>query len=257
MADLIPFHFESHAIRIYIDSQGEPWWVLADVCAALGLSNAPEVAKRILGQNVSTIILSDSETNLNPSRIVVNEPGLYQVIFRSNKLEAQAFQQWVFGEVLPSIRKTGKYEVSAAAPVRQLPSPDETVSLVTRSVNLLERLGQLTERDKLAYADMLRNATIPSSPRLLGTPQAHGFSTAERVEQLGYHLSAREKASIFPRLGKLLIDEYHSRYGSEPGKESRYVDGATRRVAWYCAEDASWVDPIVQSYLSSLGFIAK
>jgi prophage antirepressor-like protein len=256
MTDLVPFQFESHEIRIHVDSQGEPWWVLTDVCAALDLSNPSKVASRLKPEESMTLTFSYTVQN-EPKMLAINEKGLYRLIMRSSKEEAERFQDWVFGDVLPSIRKTGKYEVSAAAPVPQLPSPGETVSLVTLSVDLLERLGQLTERDKLGYADMIRNATLPSSSRLLDTPQAHGFSAAERVGQLGYHLSAREKASIFPRLGKRLIDEYRSRYGSDPEKESRYVDGATRRVPWYCAEDASWVDPIIQSFLTSLGFASR
>ncbi|HGJ5878179.1 MAG TPA: Bro-N domain-containing protein, partial [Arsenophonus nasoniae] len=46
----------------------------------------------------------------NQLLVYVNEPNLYRVIFRSNKLEAKQFQDWVFNEVLPSIRKTGRYD---------------------------------------------------------------------------------------------------------------------------------------------------
>jgi prophage antirepressor-like protein len=250
----MPFHFESHAIRIYIDSQGEPWWILTDICSVLSLSNPSKVAGRLKPEESMTLTFSYTGQDAL-SLLSINEKGLYRLIMRSSKPEAERFQDWVFGEVLPSIRKTGKYEIAASP--RELPSPRTTVLLAELSVDLLERLGQLTERDKLGYADMIRHATIASPAPQLGAPQLHGFSTAERVEQLGYRLSARERASIFPRLGKRLIDEYRLRHhGTEPKKERRYVEGATRRVAWYAAENASWVDPMIQSYLSSLGFVA-
>lgn len=46
----------------------------------------------------------------------VNEPNLYRVIFRSNKPEAKAFQDWVFNDVLPALRRQGRYETPGARP---------------------------------------------------------------------------------------------------------------------------------------------
>jgi prophage antirepressor-like protein len=272
MSDLIPFNFDSHAIRVHIATDGQPWWVLRDVCDALGIGNTGEVANRLNPLYLESINFQDvsrpiRETDVvlnepepmhgnrgnNISLLIVNEPGLYEVIFRSNKPEAKAFRQWVFEEVLPSIRKTGKYEI--AAPPRELPSPRDTVLLAELSVDLLERLGQLTARDKLGYADMIRNATLSPSNPLLASPQSYGFSAAERVAQLGYRIPRRQQASLFPGLGKRLAEEYRSRYGDEPEKVPRFVDGATRKVGWYLSEDAAWVDPIIQSYLSGFGFV--
>jgi prophage antirepressor-like protein len=276
MTDLIPFHFESHSIRVHVDSQGEPWWVLTDVCNGLSIANPSDVTKRINQAYLKSVSFQEvmngidksymvenelyspqNNRGMNATFLLVNEYGLYEVIFRSNKPEAKVFRQWVFEEVLPSIRKTGKYEVPAPTPSHQLPSPAERLAELRDFISFMDDLGLLTERDKLLAGDAARNATLATGPGLLGSPEAYGFSVAERVGQLGYHLSAREKASIFPRLGKRLIDEYRSRYGSEPGKESRYVDGATRLVAWYGADDASWVDPIVQSFLTSMGFTSR
>lgn len=264
MTDPLPFHFESHAIRVHLDSQGEPWWVLADVCAALGILNPSDISKRVDSSYLQHVNIQEVASTLdkiystpegNPSRLVVNEPGLYEVIFRSNKPEAKVFRQWVFTDVLPSIRKTGKYEVPTT-PMRPLPSPTERLAELRDFISFLDDMGTLTERDKLAASDAARNAILPAGHFLLPAPEAHGFSVAERVGQLGYRLSARQQASVFPRLGKRLIDEYRARYGKEPGKESRYVEGATRQVAWYRADEARWVDPMIQSYLTGLGLTA-
>jgi hypothetical protein len=189
------------------------------------------------------------------SLLSINEKGLYRLIMRSNKPEAERLQDWVFGEVLPSIRKTGKYEI-AATPPRELPSPRDTVLLAELSVDLLERLGQLTERDKLGYAAMIRNATLAPSVQLLPAPHAHGFSVAERVDQLGYRIPQRQQKTLFIALGKRLAAEYRDRHNDDPQQNTRYVDGAVRLVNWYPHKDAEWVDPMIQSYLNTLGFIA-
>lgn len=95
---------ELRTIRI----NNEIWFVAADVCKILGLSNptvaisrldADEKAKFRLG-------LSGGDTNC------VNEPGLYRLIFMSHKPEAKKIQRWIFHEVLPQIRQTGSYSVS-------------------------------------------------------------------------------------------------------------------------------------------------
>lgn len=107
------FTFETNTVRVIIRGD-EPWWVLSDVCAILGLSNTPKVAERLKSGQKDTITLSDS-VNRPHQNTIINESGLYRVIFRSDKPEAERFQEWVFGEVLPQIRKTGSY--GAVVPV--------------------------------------------------------------------------------------------------------------------------------------------
>jgi len=101
------FMFESNKVRV-VEKDGEPWWVLADVCWVLGLGNASAVAGRLEANQKSTINLNEGGNGAH-SNLVINEPGLYSVIFRSDKPEAKRFQSWVCGEVLPQIRKTGSY----------------------------------------------------------------------------------------------------------------------------------------------------
>lgn len=87
----------------------EPWWVLADVCRALGLERTDSVARRLDPDEKGTHLVS---TPGGPQEMtIINESGLYMVIFRSDKPEAKAFKRWVTHEVLPSIRRTGRYEL--------------------------------------------------------------------------------------------------------------------------------------------------
>jgi len=87
-----------------VDQDGRPWWVLTDVCKALGLSNPSKVAGRLD---------EDERSNFKLGRQgwanVISESGLYAVILRSDKPQARAFRKWITAEVLPSIRKHKAY----------------------------------------------------------------------------------------------------------------------------------------------------
>lgn len=85
---------------------GEPMFCLSDVCKILGLQ--PGATKNRLDEKGVSLI--NTLTNGGMQQIVyVNEKNLYKVIMRSDKPQAEPFQDWVCGEVLPSIRKHGAY----------------------------------------------------------------------------------------------------------------------------------------------------
>lgn len=102
---LVTFNFKDNQIRAQtVDN--EPYFCLRDVCLALGLKNSKD---RDFNKGVETFYLPTKSGNQNIT--FINEPNLYRLIFRSNKPQAQAFADWVYSEVLPSIRKTGGYGV--------------------------------------------------------------------------------------------------------------------------------------------------
>jgi prophage antirepressor-like protein len=251
MSQLLPFQFDAKEVRVVLHEDGTPWWVLTDVCKVLGILNPSDVARRLESTEYAAL---DSIYSDNLSRmLIINESGLYRTIFRSDKPDAKRFQDWVFTEVLPQIRKTGSYTSAPPVPP-ELPSADAQLETIRKASDLLDYLGHLTERDTLMLADQARNVMLSGS-RLLSsgqTPAAHGFSVAERVEQLGYHLTRKQAATFHVVLGKMIAKEYRNRYGVEPLKEARYVDGATRQVSWFAHEDADWVDPILQGYLAGM-----
>ncbi|QGU87102.1 BRO-N domain-containing protein [Erwinia sorbitola] len=104
----VSFSFqESHDVRIQV-IDGEPWFCLKDVCEVLDIKNVSQLAAQL---DEKGICKTYTPTKGGKQQLVyVNEPNLYRVIFRSNKPEAKQFQDWVFNEVLPAIRKTGRYE---------------------------------------------------------------------------------------------------------------------------------------------------
>ena len=86
---------------------GSPWFFAKDVCAVLGLENNSQ-AISTLEDDEKGVTISDTLGG-SQQMAIVNEPGLYRLVFKSRKAEAKAFQKWVFTEVLPSIRKRGVY----------------------------------------------------------------------------------------------------------------------------------------------------
>ncbi|MGW5387141.1 phage antirepressor [Nocardia sp. NPDC003963] len=101
---LMPFTYADTTVRtVVID--GEPWFVLADLCQVLGLTTPARVAERIDPAAVSQTHISSGGQQRAVS--IVSEPGMYEVVIRSDKPEAVAFRRWITSEVLPTIRKTG------------------------------------------------------------------------------------------------------------------------------------------------------
>lgn len=106
MNELQVFDYKEHPVRMVEQADG-PWWVLKDVCEALDISDHKSVSRRLDDdeKGVDFIPTPGGQQEVT----VINEPGLYSVILRSNKPEAKAFKRWITHEVLPSIRATGGY----------------------------------------------------------------------------------------------------------------------------------------------------
>ena len=104
MNDLQIFNNEEFGEVRTVVLNSEPMFCLADVCKALDIKNATDVAKRLDDDERTRLNLGrQGETNF------VTESGLYAVILRSDKPNAEKFRKWVTAEVLPSIRKNGGY----------------------------------------------------------------------------------------------------------------------------------------------------
>jgi prophage antirepressor-like protein len=106
---LTEFSFSENKKMQTVLINNQPWFVAQDVCAILKLSNASESMKSLDDDEylTSEILRAGQTRNVN----LVNESGLYNLIFRSNKPEAKAFRRWVTGTVLPQIRLTGGYNL--------------------------------------------------------------------------------------------------------------------------------------------------
>lgn len=121
---------------------GEPWFVGKDVAEALGYSNTRDaLVTHVADEDKNTVVISDGKRG-NPNQTVINESGLYALIFGSKLESAQRFKHWVTSEVLPAIRKTGGYQTSA-------PQGKELLALaVLEAQKTIEEQSKAIERMK-------------------------------------------------------------------------------------------------------------
>jgi len=147
-AKVFTFNASNQNIRVQM-KDGEPWFVAKDVCDALTIGNSRDAVNRLDDDEKAMSVLptqfGDKEMNL------VSESGLYNLIFQSRKAEAKAFRKWVTSEVLPSLRKTGRYELKPQkrGVVRKTRGDGVNVELT----NLLWLIGESLEQgDQAAVA---------------------------------------------------------------------------------------------------------
>lgn len=105
------FNFNHQGVRVAFDSNNEPLFCLTDVCKALGMQR-PNPSRFNLNPK-GTHSLCTPTNGGSQMLTFISEENLYRIVFRSTKKEALNFQQWVFAEVLPTIRKTGSYSTTA------------------------------------------------------------------------------------------------------------------------------------------------
>lgn len=120
MSQIATFNFDGATVRTTTGADGAPWFVAADVCAALGIANSRDAVAR-LDDDEKGVATTDTLGGAQ-HLATVNESGLYSLILTSRKPEAKRFKKWVTAEVLPAIRKTGSYSV-AADPMAVLGDP--------------------------------------------------------------------------------------------------------------------------------------
>jgi prophage antirepressor-like protein len=141
MADqLTTFQFGNFPIRT-AGTPDAPLFRAQDVCQALGIADAADACKRLDSDEQELIRVETGSGRKHAT--YVNESGLYALILGSRKPEAKAFKRWVTSEVLPAIRKTGKYESSKVADSKSdvLPLADLATVVATSVVEALTRLG--------------------------------------------------------------------------------------------------------------------
>ncbi|MFZ5704908.1 MAG: Bro-N domain-containing protein [Pseudomonadota bacterium] len=143
------YQFEENPIRVVVIS-GDPWFVAVDVAKVLGYAQAAFMTRNLdedeKGLHIVQTLGGDQQMN------VISESGLYAAIFKSRREEAQRFRRWVTGEVLPAIRRTGRYELFEGdpAPAAQLPSPaidDAELGKINAAIGIMREARQIWGRE--------------------------------------------------------------------------------------------------------------
>lgn len=111
------FNFNENQVRTQL-IHGEPWFCLSDCCGALEIKSSKDVVRQLPHKGaVLTRLLTKGGIQ---ETYFINEPNLYRLVFRSRKPQAQAFADWVYSEVLPTIRKTGSYSIAPGVDMKAL-----------------------------------------------------------------------------------------------------------------------------------------
>ena len=154
MNDLQTFNYQSNEVRT-IQKNGEPWFVLKDVCQVLGIGNSRMASDRLDPdeKGVSQIDTPGGKQEMT----CINESGLYNVILRSDKPEAKPFRKWVTAEVLPTIRRHGMYATPDTVE-KMLSDPDTAIKLLTtlkeeRAARLVLEAQAEADKPKVLFAD--------------------------------------------------------------------------------------------------------
>lgn len=139
MTDIQIFKSEQFGEVRTIAKDGEPWFVAADVCKVLDLSN-PTIAASRLDE--------DERAKFNLGRqgetTIVSEAGLYTLVLGSRKPEAKAFKRWITHEVIPTIRRHGAYATETTI--------ESIIADPESGIKLLQALKAEQERRKEAEA---------------------------------------------------------------------------------------------------------
>lgn len=118
MNSLTNFTFNDSVVRIQTNNNGEPLFCAKDVCVVLGYINPRKAVLDHVPEEDVTICDVSTISGVKSTKFV-NESGLYSLIFGSKLESAKEFKRWVTSEVLPSIRKTGKYETKLIKPTME------------------------------------------------------------------------------------------------------------------------------------------
>lgn len=244
---LITFDYNTNAIRTQVTDDGEPLFCLADICKVLELSNPSKVASQVceefLCPNLKLGHVTDS-LGRDQEASFITEPQLYFVLMRSRSDKAKPFRQWVVNDVLPSIRKTGKYEAPKA----------EALS-VERKLNaakiILEPAGitgnQLTlALDKVYKANTGESLLAQSGVELKAPTQSQLLTPT----QIGERLDGRSARAINLLLQDLGLQRKAGKEWelTQLGKDSGgvYLDTNKRHSNGTPIRQIKWPDTIVE-----------
>ena len=153
MNELKVFTYQETQVRT-IQKDGEPWFVLKDVCQVLDLGSPHKVADRLDEDERNQIPLTDG-LGRQQETTIISESGLYTVILRSDKPEAKPFRRWVTHEVLPAIRRTGTYgglDGKSAAPL-----PPESAGGVAKLLSVLRATMRDNEQPPEVISQMVKD----------------------------------------------------------------------------------------------------
>lgn len=184
LTKLTTFNFERNNVRI-IDKDGNPWFVLSDICKILTIDHIKDTANRLEIDEVGQTEVID-RLGRTQKAYIINESGLYAVILRSDKPQAKPFRKWVTSEVLPTIRKTGTYMSNSVDDYKARTLAVKEQNAKIRTAQLMYKIADSTDT-KYKQVLQARITQLLTGEYLLPLPQVDELtlSATEIGERLG------------------------------------------------------------------------
>lgn len=179
----------------------EPWFVGKDVAKALGYENpskairdhVEEEDKKVGVQNVTPYISDNLGRKQYPT--FINESGVYSLIFGSKLPSAKKFKHWVTSEVLPTLRKTGKYEI-----------PKDPMSALKLMFEAQTQTNEKVEKHDQRIVELENNALLtPGQYNYLS--KAVQRKVAQIKKELGWKLQSKQNSQLYRSINRDL-DRY-------------------------------------------------
>jgi prophage antirepressor-like protein len=219
------FNYQNNKVRT-VERDGEPWFVLKDVCAVIGMSNPTVVADRLDEDERAKLDLGRQGQSW-----IINESGLYTVILRSDKPEAKPFRKWVTSEVLPTIRKHGAYMTPETLEAAIL-NPDTMIQLCT---------ALKEEQDKRKVLEAA-NATLTVDNQIM-KPKADYFDELVDRNLLTNFREAAKQLGVPPKKFVTFLIDHKYIYRDKKGKlqpYQQYVDSGLFDLKECVNEKTGW-----------------
>lgn len=209
---------------------GEPFFMLADVCRVLEIVNPTRAKERLNVNGLHTMKVIDS-MNREQQATFINESNLYKLVFTSRKKEAETFADWVTGEVLPSIRKTGSYSVYQENLATDKQAEANLLNAKTMQAKLLLEIGNKVAIPEYQYICQRKAAEIIAGEPLLPMQEVNQktYSATEIADMLGV---TPQKIGRLSNANNLKTKEYgkwfydKSQHSSKEVETFRYFDSA-------------------------------
>lgn len=236
MNEVIPFTYEGTSVRTVTTEDGTPWFIAKDVCDILELTNTT-VALEGLEEDERAKYYLGRQGSAN----VVNEAGLYSLIFKSRKPEAKAFKRWVTHEVLPQIRQHGYYAAEQRAH-----ETNATIFQARARMELCQAARGLIHPDHLeAKARCILAQGLGEYPQLedKNTP----LYTQDFLKSKG--VTGKQLKSIRGTFGKRVKAAYTLKHGKDPEQYALHLsNGQTRMCNGYTRKDRPLMEQVWDQY---------
>lgn len=223
---------------------GEPWFVAADACALLGFRDASNAVRSL--QEDEKGYSNVSTPSGDQRMLIVNESGMYALIFRSKNPQAQAFRKWVTSDLLPTIRRTGRYEAHQSTTMSIAPPPAsfQERAAMLQSFSVFGHPDWINAQMQMLWAQA--NGLMPQIE-----PDRRMLYVEDYLIERGYTRTEAGKAAI--GFGGKLAKQYELARGVKPIKTDRDVRGRVTPVNTYTEADRPLFDAVwIEHYAPKL-----